>query len=144
MIEQKKRSAQAAFLIVYAWRFGHERRRMKSKSIVLVIICVLMAMLYMGCTPRGEMPAPGSSPEPVVGQEQEDVGPGGISITDMAGREVSLPAPATRVVALTAADVEILYAIGAGDTLVGRGEYCNYPPEALDVKAVQSGNETNI
>jgi len=62
----------------------------------------------------------------------------------MAGREVTLPAPATRVVALTAGDVEIIYALGAGDTLVGRGQYCDYPAEALDVMSVESGNETNI
>ncbi len=67
-----------------------------------------------------------------------------ITVTDMKGREVQLDAPATRVVALTASDCEILYAIGAGDTLVGRGEYCDYPAEVLDVPSVQSGVETNI
>ena len=64
--------------------------------------------------------------------------------TDMAGREVTLQEPARRVVVLTASDVEILYALGAGDTLAGRGEYANYPLAALDVPAVQSGMETNI
>lgn len=67
-----------------------------------------------------------------------------ITVTDMMGREVTLDEPATRVVALTAADCEILYAIGAGDTLVGRGEYCDYPVEVLDVPSVQSGSDTNI
>ena len=46
--------------------------------------------------------------------------------------------------ALTPSDCEILFAIGAGDTLVGRGEYCDYPAEVLDIPAVQSGAETNI
>lgn len=64
--------------------------------------------------------------------------------TDMAGREVTLQEPARRVVVLTASDVEILYALGAGDTLAGRGEYANYPLTALDVPSVQSGMETNI
>ena len=67
-----------------------------------------------------------------------------ITVADMKGREISLDAPATRVVALTPSDCEILYAIGAGDTLVGRGEYCDYPAEVLDVPSVQSGAETNI
>lgn len=67
-----------------------------------------------------------------------------LTVTDMTGREVVLEGPATRIVALTASDVEILYAIGAGDTLVGRGEYCDYPAEALEVVSVQSGYETNI
>ena len=68
----------------------------------------------------------------------------GVSITDMKGRAVTLDAPATRIVALTAADCEILYAIGAGDTLVGRGEFCDYPAPVLDVPTVQSGAETNL
>ncbi len=67
-----------------------------------------------------------------------------ITVTDMKGREVTLDAPPTRVVVLTASDCEILYAIGAGDTLVGRGEYCDYPSEVLDVAAVESGANTNI
>ena len=60
------------------------------------------------------------------------------------GREITLDAPAERVVALTASDCEILYALGAGDLLVGRGEYCDYPAEVLDVPSVQSGYDTNI
>ena len=67
-----------------------------------------------------------------------------ITITDMAGRKISLDAPASRIVALTASDCEILYAVGAGDTLVGRGEYCDYPADVSDVPSVQSGLETNI
>lgn len=69
---------------------------------------------------------------------------GGLTLTDMAGREITLDAPAARVVALTASDCEILYAIGAGDTLAGRGSYCDYPEEALSVPEVNSGAETNI
>ncbi len=67
-----------------------------------------------------------------------------ITVTDMTGREVSLDKPATRVVALTASDCEILYAIGAGDTLVGRGEYCDYPAEVFDIPSVESGAEMNL
>ena len=68
----------------------------------------------------------------------------GVTVTDMTGREITLDAPATRVVALSASDCEIIYALGAGELLVGRGEYCDYPAEVLEVPAVQSGAETNI
>ena len=67
-----------------------------------------------------------------------------LTITDMTGREITIEAPVERVVALTASDCEILYALGAGDLLVGRGEYCDYPEQVLDVPSVQSGYETNI
>lgn len=68
----------------------------------------------------------------------------GITVTDMYGREIVLDAPVTRVVALTAADCEILCALGCGDALVGRGEYCDYPAEVLEKPVVQSGAETNL
>ena len=65
-------------------------------------------------------------------------------LTDMAGREIVLDAPLTRVIALNPADCEILYAIGAEDVLVGRGEYCNYPGDVTELPSVNSGAETNI
>ena len=71
-------------------------------------------------------------------------GSGKVTVTDMTGREITLDEPATRVVALSAADCEVLFAVGAGDTLVGRGEYCDYPAEVLNVPSVESGYETNI
>ena len=67
-----------------------------------------------------------------------------VSVTDMMGREITLTAPATRIVALTAADCEILCALGCGDALVGRGEYCDYPASVLEKPSVQSGYNTNI
>ena len=67
-----------------------------------------------------------------------------ITVSDMTGHTVTLEEPAERIVALTAADCEILYAVGAGDLLVGRGEYCDYPAEVLEVPAVQSGADTNL
>jgi len=67
-----------------------------------------------------------------------------VKVTDMMGREIELKEPATRVVALTAADCEILCALGCEDALVGRGEYCNYPASVLEKPSVESGYETNI
>ena len=127
-----------------------ERRTMKKKVIVLFLSLLLVFGAFAGCTPKDNASSdfgtdtgtPGS--ELPGGATARSEVTGGITITDMSGREVVLDGPAQRVVALTAADVEILYAIGAGDALVGRGEYCNYPPEVFDVEAVQSGSETNV
>ena len=66
-----------------------------------------------------------------------------LEFTDMADCEIKLEKAIQRIVALQPADCEVLYAIGAGDLLVGRGEYCNYPAEVLEVPSVQSGFETN-
>lgn len=66
------------------------------------------------------------------------------TVTDVTGRTFEVAENVERVVALTAGQCEIVYALGAGDLMVGRGEYCNYPEEALEVASVQSGFETNI
>ena len=69
---------------------------------------------------------------------------GSITVTDMAGNDISLSAPAEKIVALNPADCEILYAIGAGDFLAGRGENCSYPEEILPVKPVGVGDHLSI
>ena len=67
-----------------------------------------------------------------------------IDVTDMFGRQITLAEPATRIVALSAAECEILCALGCEDALVGRGEYCDYPASILEVPVVQSGANTNL
>lgn len=116
------------------------------KRVLSALLVLLLSMLLLaGCAPppqveqTNETPAPAPIDEP-AGEPQTP----GVVVTDMMGREITLDAPAQRIVALTAADCEILYAIGAGDTLVGRGEYCDYPANVLDIPSVQSGFETNI
>lgn len=67
-----------------------------------------------------------------------------VMVTDMYGREITLTEPATRIVAMQPSDCEILCAIGCEDALVGRGQFCDYPPSVLELPEVQSGENTNI
>jgi iron complex transport system substrate-binding protein len=73
-----------------------------------------------------------------------DAGSGAITITDMVGRSVTLDGPASRVITTMPGDCEIVYALGAEDKLIARGEYCDYPAAALDLPVVTTGGETNI
>ena len=132
----------------------------KNQLLALLLAVVMLLAVLTGCAaktepaqeepaqsetaPETETSAPAEEePAPAEEPEAEDTA-SAVTLTDMTGREITLDEPATRIVALTPSDCEILYAIGAGDLLVGRGKYCDYPAEVTEIPAVESGSDTNI
>jgi iron complex transport system substrate-binding protein len=59
-----------------------------------------------------------------------------VSVQDDAGRTVTLPAPAQRIVSLAPHATELLYAAGAGAKLVGVGKFSDYPVRAKSLPSV--------
>lgn len=66
------------------------------------------------------------------------------NLVDDAGNRVSLAAPPVRVVSLIPATTELVFALGAGDRLVGRTTWCDYPAAAAAVPDLGNGIGPNI
>ncbi|MDR2392679.1 MAG: cobalamin-binding protein [Treponema sp.] len=68
------------------------------------------------------------------------------TLKDVLGRSITLQTPPRGMVSLSPGVTEILFAIDAGDQVLGVTEYCNYPPEAASRTKVGgfSGITVNI
>ena len=66
------------------------------------------------------------------------------TVTDDYGRTVAVPSHPARVVSLSPAVTEIIYALGAEELLVGRTDFCTYPPEVADIPSIGGISNLNI
>ena len=87
--------------------------------IVLTLSVILVVFLISGC---------------VAGQGSNQQG--AINLEDGLGRQVTLTGPAQRIVSLSPSVTEILFAIGAGEQVIGRDSFSNYPAEAQSIQDV--------
>jgi iron complex transport system substrate-binding protein len=101
------------------------------------IIAVLLILGLVGCAPVATptntpvptvVPAAPPAPVPAVAFP--------LSFKDDLGRKVTLKAAPQRIVSLLPSNTEILFAVGAGQQVVGVTSYCNYPPEAAKKEQV--------
>ncbi|MDO5738351.1 MAG: ABC transporter substrate-binding protein [Eubacteriales bacterium] len=65
-------------------------------------------------------------------------------IEDSADREVEIPAVVERVVSLGPNMTEAVFALGCGDRLVGRTDYCDYPEEVSEIESIGTLMEPNL
>ena len=63
-----------------------------------------------------------------------------ISVIDDAGREINLKSDAKRIITLAPHIVEQLFAIGAGDRIVGTVSYSDYPEAAKEIPVIGGYN----
>jgi len=87
-----------------------------------LLLTLLISLLLAGCGPAStptEMPVSAA-----------------MELTDGLGRSVVLDEAAQRVVSLAPSNTEILFAVGAGDRVVGRDEFSDYPAEAASIESV--------
>ena len=122
---------------------------MKRALLVVQLVMIFSVMLLAGCggTQAGQANEPQNAPlnaetndttaeEPVIEEPVIEDTPEPITLVDGYGREVTLEQPAQQIVSLAPSITEILFAIGAGDQVVGRDDFSNYPEAAVSLPSI--------
>jgi iron complex transport system substrate-binding protein len=129
--------------------------RFRSAALILVgltIIALLVAACGGGATARPSIPAeatgsllpaqtatPGASASPSASPAFP------VSVTGDDGETLTIADEPAKIVSLTPAETEILFAIGAGDRVVGKvDDPAAFPPEAADVPVVGTFNGVDV
>jgi iron complex transport system substrate-binding protein len=81
-------------------------------------------------------PSPALSPSPVAAFP--------LTVTDDEGTVVEIPAEPQRIVSLTPATTEILFALGAGPRVVATTDFDDFPPEAVALPDVASYTAVDV
>lgn len=89
-----------------------------------LIFLLFFVALVVGCAQATPTPAPPPTPLP------------SLSITDDAGRTVTVVGTPQRIVTLAPNMAEIVFALGLGEKVVGVSGFSDYPPEAQDIQSV--------
>ena len=117
----------------------------------LSIVLALVVVLISGCS--GSSPsataAPAATPSPaataIPTASPTPLAAFPVQLTDDEGTAVTVETEPQRIVSLTPAETEILFALGAGDRVVGKVEdIAHFPPEAQDVPVVGSFDAVDV
>lgn len=121
-----------------------------------VVLLAAIAFALAACTAGGssaltQVPATAGSPTPVASPKAvaSAASPSGtpafpITLTDDEGTEVDLPTEPRRIVSLTPATTEILFALGAGSRVVATTDFDDFPPEAVELPDVASFTAVDV
>ena len=99
------------------------------KAACVVICALLLATLGAGCT---QLSSNQTTPS------------GGITVTDDAGRTVTIAQTPHRIISLAPSITEDLFALGLGGKVVGDTTYDNYPPAAVNITKVGGFSSPSI
>jgi iron complex transport system substrate-binding protein len=105
---------------------------MKQKILLRSLLLLVLLAACGSPAATAELPAPEVQVQAATATAAAPVDTS-INLIDGLGRQVSLAAPAERVISLAPSNTELLFAVGAGSQVVGRDPYSDFPAEAAAV-----------
>lgn len=96
----------------------------------ILSLILLMALFLSACAPD----APAATSAPVVSPT-----PAPITLIDGLGKPFAFDKPVQKIISLAPSNTEILFAIGAGNQVVARDAFSDYPEAAKQIKDIGGG-----
>jgi len=103
----------------------------------IIITMLMLVMMIGGC-------AKDTTSEVETNRTEEIAEAYPLTITDDLGYEVTIEEEPRKLVSLAPSNTEILFALGLGDKVIGRTEYCDYPKEAQSIEVVGGFSNPNL
>ena len=125
-------------------------RRRATVPAARIALLLSIALAAAACsTPTAESsPPPTPSPATVAPSPDASPSPSAaafpVTLTDDEGTSVEIAAEPRRIVSLTPATTEILFALGVGDRVVATTDFDDYPPEAVALPDVASYTAVDV
>ncbi|HEY5525930.1 MAG TPA: ABC transporter substrate-binding protein [Clostridium sp.] len=108
------------------------------KNLTTILIAIAMIATFTACTSNNKADSSSNTQKEAV----QTVYP--YTVTDSKGNDVVIESEPKRIVSIAPSVTELIYALGKGDELLGRTDYCDYPEEAKAVQSIGSLTDPNI
>lgn len=108
------------------------------KRIVTAMLAILIMFTFAAC--KGS----GTGDNSAKGVKESLVTKYPYTAKDSKGKEVVIESEPKKIISVAPSITELIYALGKGDELVGRTDYCDYPEVVKGVESIGSLTDPNV
>ncbi len=108
---------------------------MNTRHVLLGLVVLVSLMLLAACSPS---PAPIPTTPPTAAPVLAPATPAGVTVTDSAGRSVTINGTPQRIISLAPSTTEMAFALGLGDRVIAADTYSDFPDQAKNLPKIKT------
>jgi len=117
-----------------------------NKKLFYLLIVVVFVFALIGCSNQEPESLEDETPveEPQENLQEEDSSKFPMNIVDGYGNEMTIEKEPEKIVTMAPSFTETIFALGAGDRIVGVTQFCNYPEEVEEIEHIGDSEGPNL
>ena len=108
------------------------------KKLITAILAIVIMFTFVACNNSNQENNPGGV------KQEASVTKYPYTVKDSNGSEVTIEKEPEKIISVAPNITELIYALGKGDKLLGRTDYCDYPEEVKNIESIGSLTDPNI